>query len=135
MLWSRRVPGSRSTSPERTPSDRAEAAPRSTRPCRTPVSRLSPRAAFLAIVTYTVPAGGTIALADEIGVDTVRVGLEVGIGSDVTNEQFYEDAFIDTLPLGRRLVSDPEARVSSVLRTALEGTRDGRAIGYRLQGE
>ena len=40
--------------------------------------------------------------------DTSQWRVEAGVGTDVTNEQFYEDAFLaDTTASGRRLASTP----------------------------
>src|SRR5216117_2121718 len=69
------------------------------------------------------------------GRDSLQARFEVGAGTDVTNEQFYEDAFLDSVALGRRLVSDPETRFSGIVRSSLEGTRGGGVTGYRAQGE
>lgn len=67
--------------------------------------------------------------------DTLGFRLAVGAGTDVTNEQYYEDAFVDTTFLGRRLVSTPEARYAGILSTTLQGTRGGRSSRYELQNE
>jgi len=67
--------------------------------------------------------------------DTSRILVEIGARTDVTNESYYEDAFVDTTFLGRRLVNTPEGRFSSVLSTTLAGTRALRATQYHLQGE
>jgi len=65
--------------------------------------------------------------------DTSRWRVEAGVGTDVTNEQFYEDAFLaDTTVFGRRLVSTPEARYAGVFDVRLEGTRARRALRYQL---
>jgi hypothetical protein len=64
-------------------------------------------------------------------VDTSRVHAEIGASTDVSNEQFYEEAFIDTVALGRRLVSDPETRVASLARASIEGTRGDGTTAYR----
>jgi hypothetical protein len=64
--------------------------------------------------------------------DTMRLQLEVGAGTDVTNELYYEDAFVDTTFLERRLVSSPESRVAGLLRASLVGTRGQRTTSYQL---
>jgi hypothetical protein len=54
---------------------------------------------------------------------------------DATNESYYEDAFIDTTFLGRRLVGTPETRTAGVVSASWAGTRDARATQYRAQTE
>jgi hypothetical protein len=78
------------------------------------------------------PAPGTGAAAPA---DTLGLRFEVGAASDLTNELFYEDAFIDTTFLGRRQVSSPETRVAGVLFATLDGTRRDRAARFSLQNE
>lgn len=109
--------------------------------CRpaTPVGTRRPRAraagatwsglaAGLALLAWT--GGGHAAPADTIG-----LRLELGAASDMTNELYYEDAFIDTTFLGTRQVSSPEARVAGVLMAALNGTRGAGTARYSLQNE
>lgn len=79
------------------------------------------------------PVSGATAL--EAAADSVRIRWEIGGSTDVTNEQFYEDAYIDTVSLGRRLVASPETRVAGVLAAALEGTRSSGATRYRLRSD
>jgi hypothetical protein len=67
--------------------------------------------------------------------DTLGVRLELGATTDVTNELYYEDAFIDTTFLGRRQISTPETRVSGVALAMLTGTRRGRAARFSLTNE
>jgi hypothetical protein len=67
--------------------------------------------------------------------DTTHLRVELGVSSDLTNEIFYEDEFVDTLFLGRRLVSDPEHRVAAVLQLALDGTRAAGSTRYALRNE
>lgn len=67
--------------------------------------------------------------------DTVGVRVEIGATTDLTNEIFYEDSFVDTTFLGRRTLSSPESRFSGVLFTALHGTRAARSTRYTLQNE
>jgi hypothetical protein len=93
-----------------------------------------PLAVSTGILALVLVAWGP-AHAQLAGPDTAIVRFEVGAGSGVTNEQFYEDAFIDTIALGRRLVSSPETYVTSILHVAAVGSRDSRATGYRLDGE
>jgi signal transduction histidine kinase len=67
-----------------------------------------------ALAAFVPPAANTARAATPFapGPDSVRVHIEDGAGVDVTNEQFYEDAFVDTTFLGRKLVGTPEARVA-----------------------
>ncbi len=65
--------------------------------------------------------------------DSIGVHAEVGAGTDLSNEIFYEDAYSDTTFLGRRLVGDPETRWSVLGLVALEGTRSHGRTRYRLQ--
>ena len=67
--------------------------------------------------------------------DTMGLRLEIGAASDMTNELYYEDAFIDTTFLGMRQVSSPESRVAGVLMATLAGTRGAGAARYSLQNE
>src|SRR2546422_614398 len=54
--------------------------------------------------TDSLQTQSEIELEIESDRDTLRTRFEAGAASDVTNEQFYEDAFVDTIALGRRLV-------------------------------
>jgi hypothetical protein len=67
--------------------------------------------------------------------DTSAWRFEAGMSSDFTNEQFYEDAFVDTIALGRRLVSTPETRAAGVVSAAWAGTRGARASRYDVRTE
>jgi hypothetical protein len=67
--------------------------------------------------------------------DTMGIRVELGVTTDLTNEIFYESAFVDTTFLGRRTLSSPESRIAGVLFTALHGTRAGRSTRYTLQNE
>jgi hypothetical protein len=67
--------------------------------------------------------------------DTMRFSIDLGAGTDVTNELYYEDAFLDTTFLGRRLVSTPESRFAALLHASLVGTRGLRATSYQLQND
>jgi hypothetical protein len=69
------------------------------------------------------------------GPDTVGVRVEAGAGTDITNELYYEDAFIDTTFLGRQRVNTPETRYAGMLYTAVQGTRGERRAAYQLQNE
>ena len=74
-----------------------------------------------------IPAAGAAS-------DTLRLRFEVGASTDVTNEQFYADAYLaDTTFLGRRLVSAPETRHAGVLQLGIRGTRAHRALRYELR--
>lgn len=52
--------------------------------------------------------------ADTLAPDSVRLRWEVGAASDVTNELFMQDAYLDTTFLGRRLTGSPEIRSGMV---------------------
>jgi hypothetical protein len=67
--------------------------------------------------------------------DTISLRWEVGATSDVTNELFYEDSFVDTTFLGRRTVSSPEARIAGVVLASLQGTRGAGSTQFVLQNE
>ena len=69
------------------------------------------------------------------GPDTLRVRIETGAGTDFTNELYYEDAFIDTTFLGRRLVTTPEPSVAGLLQVGLTGTRGERRASFNVQNE
>ena len=75
------------------------------------------------------------ARAGEPGPDTMRVRIETGAGTDLTNELYYQDAFLDTTFLGRQRVSTPEARYAGILVAAVEGTRGERRVVYQLRNE
>jgi hypothetical protein len=79
--------------------------------------------------------GGPVRAAADVPTDSARVRFECGAATDLTNELYYEDAFIDTTFLGRRLRSTPEARYAAVLAATLEGTRAHRTASYQLQQE
>src|SRR5262245_28885185 len=86
---------------------------------RTPLGPLSPQPGSPSI-PLSPGQGGAPTIGSSIlastprGPDTMRLRFELGASSDFTNEQFYEDAFIDTVALGRRLVGDPESQVAAV---------------------
>ena len=71
----------------------------------------------------------------EAAPDTTGVRFEAGASSDVTNELFYEDAFIDTTFIGRRTLSSPETRYAAAVLGVLAGTRAQGTTSYRLQNE
>jgi hypothetical protein len=54
------------------------------------------------------------------------VHIEAGGGADITNEQYYEDAFIDSTFLGRRSVTSPETRYGGIMVATIQGTRGAR---------
>lgn len=54
------------------------------------------------------------ARADGLSPDSVRLRWEVGAATDVTNELFMQDAYLDTTFLGRRLTGSPEVRTGMV---------------------
>ena len=70
-----------------------------------------------------------------VAADTIGLHAQIGMRADATNESYYEDGFVDTTFLGRRLVDTPEERYAGVLSTILAGTRDARVTRYRLQSE
>lgn len=84
---------------------------------------------LLALATLLAPAS-----ARALVPDTLRTWhLEVGAGSDVTNERYYEDAIDDTT-FARRLVSAPEYRNAGI--AALDWTTRAGALGVlRLRQE
>ncbi|MGH7731100.1 MAG: hypothetical protein ACRENJ_07605, partial [Candidatus Eiseniibacteriota bacterium] len=93
-----------------------------------------------AAVTLVVAAGCLVASIPargdgESGADTLGFRLETGATTDITSEYYYEDAFVDTTFLGRRLVDTPEARFAGVVYASLNGTRGGRRAAYQLQNE
>ncbi len=47
--------------------------------------------------------------------DTSFTRIELGGATDITNEQYFEDTYSDTLFLGRRLSSTPEVRTGAAL--------------------
>jgi len=67
--------------------------------------------------------------------DSLRLRVELGASTDVSNELFYEEAFEDTTFLGRRLISSPQTRYAGVMATILEGTRAARAQSYVLRND
>lgn len=67
--------------------------------------------------------------------DTIQLRTLVGSRADITNESYYEDAFVDTTFLGRRVVGTPEQRYAAVVAATVTGTRNGRETRYRLQTE
>lgn len=67
--------------------------------------------------------------------DTLRLRVELGGSTDVSNELFYEEAFEDTTFLGRRLVSSPQTRYAGVMATTLEGTRGARTQSYVVRND
>jgi hypothetical protein len=69
------------------------------------------------------------------GADTVSVRFETGANADFTNELYYEDAYLDTTFLGRRLVDTPEPRYAGVLYAIVEGTRGERRAAWQIQNE
>jgi hypothetical protein len=87
------------------------------------------------VVGALVLAAGIVRGAGASGPDTTAVRIETGAGTDITNEQYYEDAFIDTTFLGRHRVSTPETRYAGVLYAAVLGTRGERRASYQLQNE
>ncbi len=93
------------------------------------LGRVAVSVAALAWGVASTPA--VAAAAERVAPDTSRAHYEIGASVDVANEQFYEDAFVDTIALGRRLVSDPETRTAALARASIEGTRGDGATVYR----
>jgi hypothetical protein len=69
------------------------------------------------------------------GPDSTSVRFETGANADFTNELYYEDAYVDTTFLGRRLVDTPEPRYAGVLYALLQGTRGQRRASWQIQNE
>jgi len=90
------------------------------------------RLALAAVLLLAAPAahaqGGP-------GSDTVAVYVETGASAEYYNEMFYEDAYIDTTFLGRRMVDTPEPRYAGMLYTLVQGTRGERRSAYRIANE
>jgi hypothetical protein len=87
-------------------------------------------AVALLLAIRAAPAAGADAGGDSLGVH-----LELGVASDLTNEIFYEDEFVDTTFVGRRLVGDPEHRLAAVFLVALDGTRGAGTTRYAFRNE
>lgn len=86
-------------------------------------------AAALALAVWP----GALLAAD--GPDTLSLRVEAGLSTDVTNEVYYEDAFIDDTFLGTRRVSTPETRIAAVVLSTLNGTRNAQASRFQVQNE
>ena len=67
--------------------------------------------------------------------DSSTIRFELGARSEVSNESYYEDAFVDTTFLGRRRVGTPEWRHASVIAGMWNGTRGHQSTQYQLLGE
>ena len=91
----------------------------------------------LAATVLTLTALAAVATAgDAVPVaDSTSLRFELGAGSDYTNELFYEDAFVDTVALGRRLVGSPQARFAGVALLALAGTRNLGSTTWSLAND
>jgi hypothetical protein len=103
-------------------------------PCRPRGIGAGPRvrpALVLAAALVTVLAGAARAQAP----DSLRWRFELGAGTDVSNELFYEDAFVDTTFLERRLVGTPETRWSAIGLVALDGARAAGRTRFTLLNE
>lgn len=92
------------------------------------------RAVALACIAVALATGPAHA-SSLPGPDTLGVRLETGAGTDITNEQYYEDAFVDTTFLGRQRVSTPETRYAGFVTTSLMGTRGERRAAYQVFNE
>lgn len=69
------------------------------------------------------------------GPDSTSFRFETGASADFTNELYYEDAYVDTTFLGRRLVDTPEPRYAGVLYALVQGTRGQRRASWQIQNE
>jgi hypothetical protein len=84
----------------------------------------------------TAPLDSAAVFPEEAALaDTSRFRLELGARADVTNESYYEDAFVDTTFLGRKLVNTPERRYAGVAVGTWNGTRGFRGSRYTLLTE
>lgn len=84
----------------------------------------------------SAPLDSLLAYPEEAALaDTSRWTLELGARADVTNESYYEDAFVDTTFLRRQLVNTPERRYAGVLVSTWNGTRGFRGSRYALLTE
>ena len=90
--------------------------------------RLAHGVVLTALILGAGPAAGE-------ATDTVSVHVETGASADYSNEIFYEDAYVDTTFMGRRLVDTPEPRYAGVLYTLVQGTRGGRSTVYQVANE
>ena len=110
--------------------------PRPTTTARTRHSRpgVRPACVMLSGTILVLAASGAFA-SGQSGPDTIGVRIEAGAGTDITNEQYYEDAFVDTTFLGRRRVNTPETRAAGILYTAIQGTRRARRVAYQIRNE
>lgn len=61
-----------------------------------------------------VSASRATTRAESVAPDSIRLRWEVGAATDVTNELFMQDAYLDTTFLGRRLTGSPEVRTGMV---------------------
>ena len=102
---------------------------------RTPV-RCGARVAALALFGVLVVPGAPASRAESLpGPDTISVRFETGASADFTNELYYEDAYVDTTFLGRRLVDTPEPRYAGVLYADIQGTHGDRRAAWQIQNE
>lgn len=69
------------------------------------------------------------------GPDSTSVRFETGANADFTNELYYEDAYVDTTFLGRRLVDTPEPRYAGVFYALAQGTRGERRAAWQIRNE
>uniref|UniRef100_A0A832MNU0 Uncharacterized protein n=1 Tax=Eiseniibacteriota bacterium TaxID=2212470 RepID=A0A832MNU0_UNCEI len=75
------------------------------------------------------------ATAAGVASDSVVWRIEIGVASEYTNELFFEDAFVDTTFLGRRLVESPEARGAAVFSVAARGSHGAGAGRWDVANE
>ena len=67
--------------------------------------------------------------------DSLRWRFELGGSTDITNEIYFEDAFIDTAFLGRQQITSPEIRWAGVGYVGLSGTRAAGTTRYDFSDE
>jgi len=90
----------------------------------------APAAILLAaLLLRPAPAGA------QSGSDSVVVHIETGASAEYSNEMFYEEAWVDTTFLGRRMVDTPEPRYAGMLYTLIQGTRGERRTVFQIANE
>ncbi len=95
-----------------------------------------PLVGAFAILTGLGLLGASLASAEHSpGPDSTAFRFETGASADFTNELYYEDAYVDTTFLGRRLVDTPEPRYAGVLYAIVQGTRGQRRASWQIQNE
>lgn len=97
--------------------------------------RLGPALGAGALAIPLLLAAAATTMAGPLARDTIGVRLEDGVGVEVTNEQYYEDAFVDTTFLGRRLRGTPETRVAQLIALSIDGTRADGGTSYAVRND